>query len=191
MYYRVAIQADPPPSWQWKSSALSSLDALFQWLRCYRALPLDRLRVFSSSSRAELHEQLAQENKGLESSSVTAARFLQERKISVREVTWEASIRGTRENERTSSLTVATELATPLTGIPSTWPAPHDSSKGAHTRDERDMLALDRRRLELERGAGGDHDRSYVERVMWRDTPAVCPSMTVYEHWKHERTGHW
>jgi hypothetical protein len=162
MYYRVAIQADLSPTWQWKSTVLSSLDALFHWLRLYRALPLDRLRVFSSSSHEELNEQLTQENQGLESSSVTAARFLQERRISSREVTWGASVCGTRENERTSSLTVATELATPLTGVPSIWTTPNDGSRGAHTRDEGDVHALDRRRLELECGAGGDHDSPYT-----------------------------
>jgi hypothetical protein len=43
MYYRVAfyqsaIQVNPSPTWQWKSTVLSSLDALFQFLRLYRAL---------------------------------------------------------------------------------------------------------------------------------------------------------
>jgi hypothetical protein len=47
MYYRVAIQVDQVPHWQWKSTALSSLDVVFQWLRLYHALPQDRLRVFS------------------------------------------------------------------------------------------------------------------------------------------------
>ncbi len=78
MYYRVAIQVDPLPTWQWKSTPISSLDALFQWLRLYRALPQDRLRVFSSSSCEEMNEQLARENMGYRSISVTAAQFLQE-----------------------------------------------------------------------------------------------------------------
>src|SRR5215471_20501440 len=86
MYYRVAIQRqadqlDRPPSWQWQSMVLSSLQALFQFLRLYSALPQDHLRVFSSSSRESLEEQLRQENKGLGSHSVTAAQFLQERMI--------------------------------------------------------------------------------------------------------------
>ena len=56
MYYRVAIQRQGdqlgwPPSWQWKSTTLSSLQTLFQFLRLYGALRLDHLRVFSSSSR--------------------------------------------------------------------------------------------------------------------------------------------
>ena len=54
MYYRVAIYVEPSPQWQWKSSALSSLEALFQWLRLYRALPHDRLRIFSCTSRGEM-----------------------------------------------------------------------------------------------------------------------------------------
>lgn len=36
MYYRVAIQGDSPPLWQWKSTILSELSALFQFLRRYR-----------------------------------------------------------------------------------------------------------------------------------------------------------
>ena len=88
MYYRVAIQQqtdhlDRPPAWQWKSTVFSSLQTLFQFLRPYGAQRLDHLRVFSSSSRQGLEEQLVQENQGLGSPSVTAAHFLQERRIHV------------------------------------------------------------------------------------------------------------
>ncbi len=46
MYYRVAlyqsaIQVHPPSGWQWKSTVLSSLSALLQFLRLCRALPQD------------------------------------------------------------------------------------------------------------------------------------------------------
>ncbi|HKF35355.1 MAG TPA: hypothetical protein VKB35_00515, partial [Ktedonobacteraceae bacterium] len=51
------------PTWQWTSTALSSLDALFQFLRLYRALGHARLRVFSSSSREEMNEQLVREDR--------------------------------------------------------------------------------------------------------------------------------
>src|SRR5215472_9420882 len=83
MYYRVAwyqsaIQVHPLPTWQWKSTVLSSLETVVQLLRLYSALPQERLRVFSSSSRESLDEQLLQENQGLGSHSVTAAQFLQE-----------------------------------------------------------------------------------------------------------------
>src|SRR5215469_16108057 len=86
MYYRLAIQRvrdqlDRPSSWQWKSTALSSLQSLFQVLRLYSALPQEYLRVFSSHTPEDLEEQLRQENIGLGSASVTAAHFLQERLI--------------------------------------------------------------------------------------------------------------
>src|SRR5260370_10177366 len=62
MYYRIAIrwegdQLNQPPSWQWKSTVLSSLQALFQILRLYGPLPQEHLRVFSSSSRGSLEEK--------------------------------------------------------------------------------------------------------------------------------------
>jgi hypothetical protein len=47
MYYRVAIRVYSSPTWQWKSTVLSELSAVFQWLRLYRTLPQDRLWVFS------------------------------------------------------------------------------------------------------------------------------------------------
>jgi hypothetical protein len=79
MYYRVAVQVDAVPTWKWKSTVLTSLEALFGFLRLSKALPPDRLRVFTSSSLADLAEQLVCENKGLGSPSVTATHFLQER----------------------------------------------------------------------------------------------------------------
>ena len=85
MYYRVAIQVDPSPFWQWKASALSELSALFQWLRLDRALPHDRLWIFSCTSLEEMNEQLVRENQGLGSTSVTAAQFLNERLMSSQE----------------------------------------------------------------------------------------------------------
>jgi len=57
MYYRVATQVDATQTWQWKSTVLSSLDTLFQFLRLFRALPQDQLRVFTSSSQEGLAEQ--------------------------------------------------------------------------------------------------------------------------------------
>ena len=149
MYYRVAIQMDPSPLWQWKSTALSSLDALFQLLRLYRTLPQDRLRIYSSSSREGLNGQLERENKGLRSASVTAAQFLHERMIGAREVAWGASARGSRGNEKTTPIALVTETT------------PNESSRGARTLYERGISSLDKRRVEFERGAGGDYDIPY------------------------------
>lgn len=81
MYYRVAIRGDVSSTWQWKSTTISSLNSLLQFLRRFHDLPQDHLRVFSSSSREELNEQLERENLGLGSDSVTAAQFLQKRML--------------------------------------------------------------------------------------------------------------
>ena len=139
MYYRVAIQVDSSPTWKWKSSALSSLNILLHWFQYYRALPHDRLYIFSSSSQEDLNEQLVQENQGLVSTSVPATQFLQERRITPQGVMREASAGGTRANEPTAPIATLTE------------PSPHESSTSP----------LDKRREELERGAGGDHDLPY------------------------------
>jgi hypothetical protein len=149
MYYRVAIQVDQVPHWQWKSTALSSLDALFQLLRLYRAVPQDRLRVFSSSSREEMNEQFVRVNQGLESTSVTAAQFLQERMIGLREAVSGVSALGTQGNVHMTSIAVFTEQ---LLG---------ESNRKATSLDEPGVRFLDKRRVELEGGVGGDHAIPY------------------------------
>jgi hypothetical protein len=146
MYYRVAIQGDPLPTWQWRSTVLSSLQTLFQFLQVYRAFPQDRLRVFSSSSREDLSEQLRRKNTGGESTSVTAAQFLQQRGLCVPERTGEASECGERERVL---IAVAANSSS------------HASSSGAFYQDAQGMSPLERRRREIEGGAGGDHDCPY------------------------------
>ena len=146
MYYRVATQVGAAPTWQWKSTILSSLDTLFQFLRLYHALPQDCLRVFSCSSREDLNEQLRRENTGGESNSVTAAQFLQQRRLCVPERACEVSECG--EQERVL-ITVAPNASS------------NGSSRGAFSQDARGMSPLERRRLEIEGGTGGDHDLPY------------------------------
>jgi len=153
MYYRVAIQVEPSPLWQWKSTVLSSLNALFQFLRLHRALPQDHVRMFSSFSQEGLKEQFVQENKGLGSDSVTAAQFLQERMLYSPQAageTPERSEQGVRENQGRASIPVTTHARL------------NESSKAAGILYERTMSSLDRRRLEVELGEGGDHDVTYV-----------------------------
>jgi len=151
MYYRLAIQRgrdqlDQPSTWQWKSTALSSLQSLFQVLRLYGARPQEHLRVFSSPSREGLQEQLRQENSGLGSSSLTAAQFLQQRMIQSSGVTSACVARG---HEGTTAIAVSTRTRLDERAI------------AAHALDERGMSSLERRRLEQELGAGGDHDVPY------------------------------
>jgi hypothetical protein len=151
MYYRVAIQVDASSTWRWKSTALSSLDALFQWLRLYRAVSQDRLRVFSCSSREGMIEQLMQINQGLESTSVTIEQFLHERMIGSPDVVWGATANGTQANERATSLAVVTDP--PL--------GENDREAQLLPLAERGVSFLEKRRVELERGTGGDHDLPY------------------------------
>jgi len=144
MYYRLAMQQRRDPLdeegfWQWKSTALSSLESLFQVLRLYRALPQERLRVFSSPCQEGLQEQLRQANSTGGSASVTAAHFLQQHLLRSPGVT-EAG--GTQRHEVTASIAVST--TTRLDESATTAPAPGE-----------------RNRLEHERGAGGDHDVPY------------------------------
>ena len=151
MYYRLAVQRgrdplDQPVTWQWKSTALSSLQSLFQVLRLYGALPQEHLRVFSSRTPEGLEEQLRQENSGVGSASATAAHFLQQHMLHSRGVT---SAGGARGHEGTTSIAVST---TTRLG---------ESTIAAHALGERSMNSLERRRLEQELGTGGDHDAPY------------------------------
>jgi len=139
MYYRIAIQVDAQPPWKWQSTVLSGLSSLLQWLQVYRAFSHERLRIFSSPLREALNAPLAWENQGLVSASVPAIQFLQERRIALQGAVKEASPRGTRADEPTAFLPAKPSLSP----------------------DESGMSLLDKRREELERGAGGDHDLPY------------------------------
>ena len=154
MYYRVAIQVDSVPTWQWKSTVLSELSTLFRFLRLYGALPQECLLVFSSSSREGLQEQLVQENTGLGSPSVTAAHFLQERLIHSPEVT-----RGTPEREGGADRRWQPSLMGAIAAR--NRPALNESGRAGNGPVGGGMSALERRRLELELGPGGDHDVPY------------------------------
>jgi hypothetical protein len=129
MYYRVAIQVDASPAWQWKSTTLSSLNALFQLLRRYRNLSQDHLRVFTSSSREEMDEQLVRENNELTSHSVTAAQFMQEQMIG---------------SQQGTSFAAAAR------------PSLNESSSRTDELDERQSSSPASRRVVLERVVGGD-----------------------------------
>jgi len=110
-----------------------------QWLQVYRAFPQERLRIFSSPLREELNEQLARENQGRSSTSLPATQFLQARGITPRGAVGEAGAGGARAHEHTAFM----------------------PAKPSPSPDESGMSLLDKRREELERGAGGDHDLPY------------------------------
>ncbi len=146
MYYRVAIQVAPSSTWQWRSTVLTSLHALFGFLRLYRSFPQDRLRVFSCSVREGLNEMLAQENNGGASRSVTAEHFLHERKIHSGGMRQGASGGRTRENLARGFIALTT---TPSLGEKSPLEQP---------RSDWSTSSLESRWFEAELGARGDHD---------------------------------
>ena|SRR5215469_9842785 len=149
IYYRLAIQNRQTTQWTWKSTMLSSLQSLFQFLRLIRELPLDQLRVFSSSTREGLQEQLEQENQGCGSLSVTAAHFLQDRLIHFPQQRRATPEREAGACQQMAAIAVATQ------------PSMNESNRYVNDLVARSMSSLERRRLELELGPGGDHDIPY------------------------------
>ena len=155
MYYRIAIRRegdnhDESPPWKWYSTTLGSLNSVLFFFHHYRVLPLDRLRVFSSSSREELKEQLLCENNGLGSNSVPAVQFLSELFSPLAEKLTEVSAHQAREQREPVSIGSTTNHSY------------NECSAGALAPVEKGMSVLERRREETECGAGSDHDLPYI-----------------------------
>jgi hypothetical protein len=181
-YYRLAFQERHTALWTWMSTGLTSLDALLQLLRRISSLiPPERIRVFSTCAKEDLHEMLRRENNGLASGSVTAAQFLQERGIrSHRTEASEHEVHEARENQGTGSSVVSPTSSLSGDDVSLTegrmrmptlqaWAThtppgalPNESSTAACSLNVGSMNALERRRLELELGPGGDHDVPYT-----------------------------
>ncbi len=85
-YYRVALQDKQSPAWKWKSTVLTSIDALLLFLRTYRAVPKEDVRVFFSSSTEGMEEMLSRQNQGLVSNSVSADQLLTGRSMNLSEI---------------------------------------------------------------------------------------------------------
>lgn len=153
MIYRVAIRAINDSTWKWKSTPLSSLSALFGFLRLHSAIAQDRLRVFTASSREEMNEMLAQENSGQMIRSVSVAQFLHERGLSSLSAKQQSSTG--REQELPVRGTITSTLP-PLVQSHTTEPV------STPVAIQSSLSTMERRRVELEMGAGGDHDKPYV-----------------------------
>lgn len=150
-WYRVAMQVNTAPNWQWKSTVLGTLETLFGWLRLYRMIPLEQLRVFSATSEENLNEQLMRVNQGLASTSVPAANFLQERGMSKEGLTGVMPAWQIQEHQRTVTLTVASAPALP-------W---NECKSEVSILYEQGRSALEKQRVAIESGMGGDHDTPY------------------------------
>jgi hypothetical protein len=148
-YYRLALQDRQTAQWIWKTTALTSLPAVFQLLRIYSTLPQDRIRVFTASSKEDLSEMLRCENNNQVSGSVTAAQFLYERNMQVRERVQSASEHRAAEQAVRQTM-VATSISL------------REHNTAPDSPESFSMSLLDKKRLELECGAGGDHDSPYT-----------------------------
>jgi hypothetical protein len=137
--------------WTWKSTIVTSLQAVFQLLRIYRALPQDRLRVFSSPCKEDLTQtRLNGEENTLTACSVTATEFLQARKVHISDGAHHEF------DQRTAQTSVQCSTPVPLA---SSLPVNSVATSSLATSGMHD---LEKRRLKQEMGSGGDHDLPYT-----------------------------
>ena len=148
-YYRMALQNQQTTAWFWKTSALTSLQAVFQLLRSLSALPQNHIRVFTASSKEDLNEMLRCENANVASGSATMAQFLQERKLQVPGRVQSAPGQRVAEQVVRQATTVA--ITSPL----------HEHRTTIGFSGSSDMSSLEKKRLEIECGPGSDHDTPY------------------------------
>lgn len=174
-YYRLALHDRQTGKWSWKTTALTSLEAVFELLRCYSALlSQDRIRIFTASSKEELHEQLSRENIGLASGSVTASQFLQERNLLVPERAQSASQQSSLSQEAQQGAAVAAWARDPWeqhtlmrtaqaqqSGATNVTSLFRESIATIGTAGSLGLSVLDQKRLEIELGPAGDHDVPY------------------------------
>ena len=168
MYYRFAIQAGTSPTWRWCSDPLHSLLVAMQWLQYFHAFPRPQLRVFSADSRDTLNELLGQQNAGRDEVSVTVERFLRGGSI--------GSAGDTRRaTEHPDPATEPCECLPPASPGALSFPMTF-AGRAATTGQWMDVAqTLERRRIEVELGPGGDHNSPYrfgmpismVERLAW------------------------
>ncbi len=148
-YYRMAFQNQQTTTWVWKTTVLTSLQAVFQLLRSLSCLPQDRIRVFTATSKEDLNEMLTYENTNLASCSVTAAQFLQERKLLVPGQAQNASEENTAEQPVRQAAVVAANSSLRERNTTTGFPGFGNTN------------SLERKRLEIEYGPSGDHDTPY------------------------------
>jgi hypothetical protein len=192
-YYRLAVQDRQSTHWIWKTTAVTSLQAVLQLLRIYRMLPQDGIRVFTASSEAELNEMLRRQNNYLASGSVTAAQFLQARMIAGGEQAQSKSeerVSPQTVQQGTNSVAwatwekymVAQQGAETATWARELWETHQAAQATQHEHlattgapSSLGMSFQEKKRLEIELGSGDDHDTPYLftlpisqkERLAW------------------------
>lgn len=151
IYYRVAIKADQLDPWRWRSTILTSLDALFGFLKLYGMVPTDQIRVFFSSSVEYLDPMLYRENEGLASNSIPAEELLKgKRSINTVEMArLEMELGAIESRKMVESAVSATQATQSL------------NERYVNSLYATSNNSLDIRRLQLEIGSTGDHDLPY------------------------------
>jgi hypothetical protein len=71
IYYRMALRGSQSTKWRWKSSPFTSLNAVLMWLRLYRCVPREHIRIILSSSPEHMETMLSRINQGLFSTAIT------------------------------------------------------------------------------------------------------------------------
>ena len=142
MYYRVALQDRHCPAWQWRSTILTSLEAVLRLLRMYsNLLPNDRIRVFFASSRQGLDEMLTRQNQGAVSNSMTVEQLAaQNWRISPLEIRRVEAELGLQENKGLGPTPVLAEELV--------------NGKQPHIPEMT--------QIEVDQGTGADHDLPYI-----------------------------
>jgi hypothetical protein len=141
IYYRVALRANHSPAWKWQSTILTSLEALFRWLRMYGGLPNDCIRVFFASSRQGLDKMLTRENQGAASNSMTLEQLATQRwRINPSEIRRVEAELDLQEDEGAGSHAIPTEE--PVNG--------------------KRIDVPEMAQVEEEQGTGPDHDLPYL-----------------------------
>lgn len=111
VYFRAAIKVGETSRWQWKSTLLTSLDAVYGFLRMYERVEKERIRVFFASSPVFLKEMLWRENNDQVTNSLLAGQFYRAKgKIDMLEmVRLESEVVGQLENREPMSSTIVME----------------------------------------------------------------------------------
>src|SRR5215469_4928120 len=99
IYYRVALRANESAEWRWKSTVVTSLEAVLGLIKLYTCVPKDRIRVFFASSVETMNVMLARVNKGPPSNSMLAEQFLNGKRISPEDIARLESEACTQENK--------------------------------------------------------------------------------------------
>jgi hypothetical protein len=146
IYYRVALRTNETAEWRWKSTVVTSLEAIMGLIKLYSCVPKDRIRIFFSSSVEAMNVMLARENEGLDSNSITAEQFVKGVRISLADITRLEAESGPYENK--------VAVPTPVVAM-SAVNEKRGNINGAST------SVLDIKRLEVEPGTPGDHDIPY------------------------------